>query len=290
MPDKMMHDQTRKSAGTSPGHTRPRPTTLATDLDGTLIPLAGFPEHVRDLSLLARLVARNDLSLVFVTGRHFYSVQKAIAEHALPVPQWILCDVGTSAYEYKADGNFHPVERYAQSLSAIVGNVSQGQLLELVDAIPHLRIQESEKQAPFKTSFYAPAEHLNELVMEIKNRLAQRAIPYQIVSSVDPFNGDGLIDLLPAGVSKASALQWWCRERNLSQESVVFAGDSGNDLAAFVAGYQTVIVGNASGLIVQKVREAHHEAGWANRLLCAEGHATSGVLEGLRHFLNDEAH
>jgi hydroxymethylpyrimidine pyrophosphatase-like HAD family hydrolase len=96
--------------------------------------------------------------------------------------------------------------------------------------------------------------------------------------------------LLPAGVSKASALQWWCRERNLSQESVVFAGDSGNDLAAFVAGYQTVIVGNASGLIVQKVREAHHEAGWANRLLCAEGHATSGVLEGLRHFLNDEAH
>ncbi len=60
------------------------PLVLATDLDGTLIPLANDEQNQRDLRQLKAELSDRDLSLVFVTGRHFESVQQAIAEYHLP--------------------------------------------------------------------------------------------------------------------------------------------------------------------------------------------------------------
>lgn len=262
-----------------------RPRFLATDLDGTLIPLAGVSDHHRALVLLENLLKNNQMALAYVTGRHFASVRKAISEFDLPVPDWILCDVGTSVFERRADGEFHLVDRYAQTLSAIVLDVGRKELLNLVTAIPHLRMQESEKQGQFKTSFYASAERLGETVSKIDQQLSKANVPYQSISSIDPFTGDGLIDLLPVGVSKAFALEWLCHEQNAPPRSVIFSGDSGNDMAAFNAGYKTIIVGNAAAPIPEQVREIHRRAGWSDRLYHASQHATSGVLEGVQHFL-----
>ena len=113
--------------------------------------------------------------------------------------------------------------------------------------------------------------------------------PYQIISSIDPFSNGGLIDLLPTGVSKAYALEWLCQEQHVTRRSLIFAGDSGNDLAAFNAGYNTVIVGNAAASLVNQVHEAHRSAGWSDRLYHASQHATTGVLEGVQHFLRNAA-
>lgn len=272
-----------------PGNQQCVLSCLATDLDGTLIPIAESPEHHRDLRLLEDLLSDRMMSLVFVTGRHIASVRSAIAEHQLPIPRWILCDVGTSAFERRDDGQFYLVQQYADQLHAIVDGVAQTELLKTVASVPHLRLQEPEKQAQFKTSFYAPAERLNEVIAIVEDRLSQSKMPCQIVSSLDPINGIGLIDLLPLGVSKAFALEWWCREQNLSPQTVIFAGDSGNDLEAFNAGYRTIIVGNAPAPVFESVQKTHQAAGWTDRLFHASQHATSGVLEGVRHFVSGRA-
>ena len=141
-----------------------RPVFLATDLDGTLIPLAGAADHQASLTLLADLLKRHEMSLAFVTGRHFASVQNAIKEFDLPLPNWILCDVGTSAYERSADGEFHHVDRYAQTLHEIAGGVEKEPLLNLAASISNLRLQEPEKQSQFKTSFFVSPERLDEVV------------------------------------------------------------------------------------------------------------------------------
>ena len=262
-----------------------RPILLATDLDGTLIPLAGGSDHQASLVRLTDLLEQNEMSLAFVTGRHFASVRSAISQFNLPQPDWILCDVGTSAFERCVDGEFRHVDRFAQNLHAIAGRVEQEPLLDLIAVVPGLRPQEPEKQAQFKTSFYASHASLEEVVSQLSDRLNKMRASFQIISSVDPFSGEGLIDLLPIGVSKAFALEWLCSEQNWSQQSVIFAGDSGNDLAAFNAGYNTVLVGNTADAIVAQVREAHRSAGWSSRLYHASQHATSGVLEGVLHFL-----
>ena len=107
---------------------------------------------------------------------------------------------------------------------------------------------------------------------------------WRVISSVDPFNGNGLIDLLPAGVSKAYALDWWIRHRHTDAQHVVFAGDSGNALAALTAGYRAIVVGNADPSVVSMAKKKHQQNGWNNRLYLATQRATSGVLEGCRWF------
>lgn len=114
--------------------------------------------------------------------------------------------------------------------------------------------------------------------------LDEWSAPYSLIHSIDPFNGDGLIDLLPRGVSKAFALSWWSRHVGISHEAVVYAGDSGNDLAAFTAGYRTIVVGNAARSLCKQVRDSHEQAGWRDLLFVAQAHATSGVLAGCKMF------
>ena len=253
---------------------------LATDLDGTFIPLEGDAGNQSDLQILASQFAVHDISLIFVTGRHFDSVIQAIAEFALPAPEWIICDVGTSIFERQASGEFAPVAAYQKYQDQIIASMPDVILRKWLQSIPGLRLQEEEKQGRFKLSFYAEAAQLDELVDRIQENLDQIQAPYSIIHSVDPFNGDGLIDLLPATVSKAHALEWWFEAYELNPQDIVFAGDSGNDLAALTAGYRTILVGNADRTLAQRVYQLHRESGWENRLYLARGTATTGVLEG----------
>jgi alpha-amylase len=256
---------------------------LATDLDGTLIPLDGNQQNQRDLQILAEQLQRAGIPLAFVSGRHLASVQQAIAEHRLPPPAWIVCDVGTTIYQH-IDGRVTEVAAYREHLAALTTALGLDALRDSLADLDGLRLQEAEKQGRFKLSYYTQREQVQTLAAQIAERLRRREAPYSIVHSVDPFNGDGLIDLLPIGVSKAYALHWWSRQHDLPADAVVFAGDSGNDLAALVAGYRAIVVGNAGRQIADQVYRAHRAAGWTDRLYLAERPATSGVLEGCRWF------
>ncbi len=271
-------EQSSEPAVASHGH------VLATDLDGTFIPLNGDIQNQSDLQILRDQFERHDISLIFVTGRHFASVAQAINDFHLPLPQWIICDVGTSIFHRQDSGELTPVTAYQDYQDRIIKSMPLAALRERLQDIPGLRLQEQEKQGRFKLSFYAEASQLDRLVNVIQDDLDQSTAPYSIIHSVDPFNGDGLIDLLPATVSKAHALKWWSQKYNLNPGDIVFAGDSGNDLAALTAGYRTILVGNAHRTLARQVFDRHKESGWKNLLYLADGKATSGVLEGCRWF------
>lgn len=256
---------------------------LATDLDGTLIPLANDSSNVRDLKTLAQQLSDNDVLLVFSTGRHLASVEQAIEEYSLPAPEWIICDVGTSIFRREQE-TYVAAEAYEQHLAERVANLPLCELAAKLGEIQGLRLQEAEKQGRFKLSFYSDASELHELTRQLQLRLNDWSAPYSIVSSVDPFNGDGLIDILPESVSKAYALRWWGSHTGRSQDSVVFAGDSGNDTAALSDGFRAIVVGNASRSVARAVCEAHAQSGWTDRLYLARERGTSGVLEGCRWF------
>lgn len=257
---------------------------LATDLDGTLIPLADAPENERDLAELARSVMELRIPLVYVTGRHLESVIGAIAQYDLPVPDWVICDVGTLLYQRQAGGELIRVASYFEHLHQRIAAFPITQLPELVRSLPELRMQEARKQGPFKLSYYTQAEQLDVHAESLQKLLCEARAPYSIIASVDPFTGDGLIDLLPDGVSKGYALEWWVQHTQRAPEQIVFAGDSGNDLAALTCGYRAIVVANARPEVVEAARAAHERSGWRDRLYVASRTATSGVLEGCRWF------
>jgi len=104
------------------------------------------------------------------------------------------------------------------------------------------------------------------------------------VGSVDPFNGDGLIDVLPRNVDKAYALRWLSQKEGFFQEAMIFAGDSGNDLAALTDGSLAVLVGNASDSVKNQARSRMDESGRSDLLYISRAASTSGVLEGCAYF------
>lgn len=257
---------------------------LATDLDGTLIPLENVSENRTDLQFLAQQLREHDILLTFVTGRHLASVLEVSRQWLLPVPEWIICDVGTSIYRREEDRTFQLAKPYADHLQEIVSEFEVARLREAFQAWDTLRLQEEEKQGRFKLSFYCDADQLEQCHADLQHHLDQHEIPYSIIASIDPFDGVGLIDLLPRGVSKAYGLRWWTDHLGLSGDGTVFAGDSGNDLAAMTAGYRTIVVSNCAQEVTARVQEHFQRHDQVERLYLASRPATSGVLDGCRHF------
>ncbi len=255
------------------------PCALATDLDGTLIPINGEPAQKTALCKIDAEHRQKKFPLVFVTGRHLSSVQQAIEQFHLPVPDWVICDVGTSIFQ-TVDGGFQLVEAYHQDLDQKLSPEQLKLMGSQLSQHRKLTRQEEEKQGRFKLSFYTEAQSLNDVVAEIKQIAAE--IEFQLIASVDPFNGDGLIDILPAKVSKRYGLSWWAREQSLSTEDIVFAGDSGNDWAAIVGGFRSIVVANAAAELKAQVEAADDET--RRSIFVASQQATSGVLEGCRHW------
>ena len=69
---------------------------LASDLDGTLIPLERDAQRLREVAeLVDAFEASEGLLLAYVTGRHLSLAQAGIEEIGLPSPDWFVCDVGT---------------------------------------------------------------------------------------------------------------------------------------------------------------------------------------------------
>lgn len=255
---------------------------LASDLDGTLLPLPDDPHNARDLVLLQEKVAAYALTLVFVTGRPLWSIEAEMAAARLPRPDWLIANVGTEIYHR----DNRQEAAYAAELDRIAAPVVFEQAASHWDASPLLERQEDAKQGRHKLSYYCRPDDLEQVAELIRRWLAESEIPLSLVASRDPFAEQGLIDLLPRGVDKNYALLWWCRWRSYSADEVIYAGDSGNDLAAMQSGFATIVVGNAAAELKTAVERYHRDTfGSASRLYVADRQATSGVLDGVSHFV-----
>ena len=258
------------------------PKVLATDLDGTLIPLKGNPDNRRDLQELTRLFAATRHTLIFATGRHLDSVHEVRREIPLPEPDWIICDVGSRIMQRQGD-SWQEVAPYAQHLRELTEGMSRADVETVLTGIDGLALQVPEHQTELKISYRCERHLLETILAEVGTRLGP--LPYRHMGSVDPFLDCGLIDVMPGPVSKAYALLWLATHLSSTPDETIYAGDSGNDLAALAAGFRAIVVANASPDLAAKVSALQQERAIpADHLYRASGEASSGVLEGCWHY------
>lgn len=259
------------------------PRVLATDLDGTLIPLPDNAGNQAALEVLHQAFAAGRLELVFATGRHLESVLEAIPKYALPRPDWIVCDVGTSIHRRQGD-SFALFKPFETHLAETTHGVDRTAVESLLADLEGLSLQSPERQQRFKISYESAAADVERLAALVNQRLAAAALPYAGLASLDPYRGAGLLDVLPAGASKAAALIWLATHADFVPDEVVFAGDSDNDFAALACGFRAIVVANAPQGLADRAERALAERNLPGRLFRATRPATSGVLEGCRHF------
>ena len=257
---------------------------LATDLDGTFIPMEDQPLQVEALKELKQhLWPKGPIQLIYVTGRDINSVTRAINEHDLPIPQMIISDVGTSIHQLQG-GHWIPSDTYFVNLASIVSDVTLDRMRETMEQVEGCRLQQKDHQGYFKASFECDADQLATLTQRFRQWIQENDLPYNIISSLDPFAHVGLIDLLPRGISKNYALQWLIRQGEIESSNIIYAGDSGNDLEVFRSTLKCIAVGNMEADTKKKVEDLIYEDSCAERIYLAQQAATIGVLEGLQHF------
>lgn len=257
---------------------------LASDLDGTLIP----PAEVRDgggiEELSHELERRADIVVAYVTGRHLELALAGVALHALPMPDVLVCDVGTSVF-LRESADFVPDPRYREMMASALGAGNLSAVRERLADVQDIVLQEDEKQAEFKLSYYLDAGERGARIAERVEELAHDTLDgVNVVYSVDTVAGRGLLDILPTGVAKDTAVSYLEDRLGLPRERVTFAGDSGNDLAALLSGFNAILVGNASSELKQSVLAEARARDLADRVYVAREAYARGVLEGARRF------
>ncbi len=269
-----------------------KPLLLCTDLDRTLLPNGEAPESPQARSLFRHLSARPEVSLAYVSGRHKQLVEEAIERFAIPLPDFVIGDVGTTIYTIEA-GNWTPWPAWQAEIAGDWAGHDHSALASLFDDLPQLRLQEAAKQNTFKLSYYVPqdCDH-RQLLAAMQERLAARDINASLVWSIDDLEHVGLLDVLPARATKLHAIEFLIQAHHYPYERVVYAGDSGNDLPVLASAIQSVLVANARDDVRAEAIALVEEQGRGASLYLARGdflgmngNYSAGILEGICHYI-----
>jgi len=269
-----------------------RNVLLCCDLDRTVLPNGTQPESPQARPLLHTLAARPELTLAYVSGRHLALLLKAIRDYDLPVPDYAIGDVGTTIYEIHGN-EWRPWQAWENEIAPDWAGKTHDELAQLFVDLDALTLQEMEKQNTFKLSYYAPPEIDDaSLLKEMQRRLLACDVRASLVWSIDEEKHCGLLDVLPERATKYHAIRFLMTQKGFAEGDTVFAGDSGNDLPALTSGLQAVLVHNARVDVREAALSALNDKGLAECLYLAQGgflglngNYTSGVLEGLVHFV-----
>jgi len=265
---------------------------ICTDLDRTLIPNGPQPESPEARKIFSELVSRDVVSLAYVSGRHRQLIEQAIKNFSLPVPDFVIGDVGTTIYSVGPEQSWMRDQSWENRIEADWNGFSHAGLKRLLADITDLRPQEYTRQNQFKLSYYVPLKHDNHsLSKSIHQRFRDEGIHANLIWSTDEPAGVGLLDILPGSASKYHAIEALMEKHHYSYENTVFCGDSGNDLEVVASPVPAVLVANSASDIKELAHSLATEMGHLEQLYIARGgfmdmngNYSAGMLEGIAYF------
>lgn len=262
---------------------------LCTDLDRTLLPNGKAAESPRARPAFRAFAARPEVALAYVTGRNLALVHEACREFALPLPDFLISDVGTRIYE-KLGGRMVPCPSWQSEIARDWGEQDSASLARQFADLAALQLQDAAHQNSHKLSYtHSLDADIGALDRELRRRLAQASVRANLIWSVDDITEQGLLDVLPARASKRHAIEFLLEWLGFAPNEVLFAGDSGNDISVLASAIPAVLVANASDAVRVAARREAAELGHADALHCAtgelvaglDGNYAAGILEGV---------
>ncbi len=232
---------------------------LATDLDGTFL----SPDANGAASDLYKIIReyREEIVLIFVTGRGHESILPLLDDSSLPIPDYIIADVGATILK-RNQGAFVPV----MPLQSEIAEKWPGReiILHALRDVVGLHLQEVPQER--RCSFYYDNP---EIIAELD--VIGKTLGLSVLSSAGKY-----LDFLPMDVSKGNSLKQLLHIEGFSEEKVLVAGDTLNDLSLMYTGYKGVVVNNGE-LALKKAVAAQ------SAIYLAKEQGPDGILEAVYH-------
>ncbi len=231
---------------------------LLTDIDNTLVGAQGPMRQLFELLT----EKREDLAWGVATGRSLELTIEVMTEHDFPMPDILVCSVGTEIYygpDLRIDKGWQKHISYHWKPEAIK---------DLLDRVSCLRSQEAEGQRSHKISYYL--EEAGQLDT-VRDLLRREKLGCQVIYSHGQF-----LDILPLRASKGRAAEYLRYKYQFSPRQLLVAGDSGNDEDMLNTAARAVVVGNHSDELLWLKNRPN--------VYFSPHNCAAGILDGLRHY------
>ena len=265
---------------------------LCTDLDRTLIPNGTQPESLAVRNKFNQLVSQDEVTLVYVSGRDELLVRQAMQNFHLPVPDFVIADVGSSIYEI-VNGEWIHLIKWDTEISDDWNGYNNSDLQKLLSEFKDIIKQDYKKQKIHKLSYFVPLyiDHL-DLLDRIKLCFEKKQVNANLIWSVDEEKAIGLLDILPVSANKKHAIEFIMKEFDFSLTETIFAGDSGNDISVMASPIQSILVANATDSVKSQALSQAKLNGQDKSIYIAQGdflgmngNYGAGILEGVVHYM-----
>jgi len=236
---------------------------FSTDLDGTLL---GNPEATtRFKAAWTALSPEARPLLVYNTGRLVDDLRRFVDNGTLPPADFYLGGVGTQVFDVRAGRMLDELHTHLADCWDL------SRVREITGRFPGVRPQADEFQHEFKSSWFLDRASPTT-IRDLKSQLAGAGLKVKLVYS----SGRDL-DVLPRNATKGGALSWLCARLGVPLDTVLVAGDTGNDTSMFrLPGVRGIIVENALPELFEATVDIPT---YSSRQILADG-----VLDGLCHY------
>jgi len=233
---------------------------LFTDIDNILI---GDDEALA--LFLAEIAENRDLLWGIATGRPLDLTLQVLEEYDIPVPDILICSVGTAIYYGTDSGN-----RLDGGWDHHISYKWQPERIkEALSELEFLDIQDLENQRPFKISYLM--EDDPDLLSEVHKTLQGGKLRYNLI-----FSNNQFLDILPYRASKGKALRYLSYKWNIPLAQIMVVGESGNDIDLLRGDMCAVVVANHSSEL--------ENARGLRKIYFSKDEYAAGILDGMRYY------
>ncbi|MFW5654908.1 MAG: HAD-IIB family hydrolase [Roseicyclus sp.] len=235
-----------------------RALVLATDLDGTFL---GGPEASRRRLYDWIAANRENVGLIFVTGRDPGFIRDLTRKGGVPRPDYVVGDVGTTIASVGPDHLLSPIEELEAEIASAWGDAGS-RVQAALHRMPGLRLQSTGFR--YRLSYDMDPEAFDPATLDIVAGMGLDAL----------ISANRFFDVLPKDVSKGPSLLRLLTHLGVPNERCLVAGDTLNDLSMLALGLPAVAVGNSEPALLEALKGQEH-------VHFASGEGAAGIAEAI---------
>lgn len=240
------------------------------DLDGTILDFSKKDNSIFIKSLVSFLERSrsNGSFIVFSTGRNKEDAFEAINNYKLPMPDFLIANLGSEIYDKQRHLLLGPMVKFDK-------NWKPKYVDQLIKRFVEILPRTSKRSTFYKRTFYlSKIKNTESIIKKVRNLLSKNKIRAHIYYTKEKY-----LYIIPKSFDKKKALMFLVKKLRLLRNDVLVAGDDETDVDFLKSFKNSILVGNATVSLKNEISKKFPH------IYISIHSTTQGLIEGIEHFI-----